>query len=119
MLPTVETCSCSYGAHTRAPSFRNHPLRLLRSRNSRTTSRSERRATRLLASLSPDQLHHALLPYVDHLFLAYERVVMPCHNMNCGDVVHRRLVTTLLLTVLRCDEYSIVVLEGKSSFSSV
>ncbi|KAK9909952.1 hypothetical protein WJX75_009980 [Coccomyxa subellipsoidea] len=37
-----------------------------------------------------------LSPVMDHLFLAYERVVMPCHNMNCGDVVHRSTLDPVL-----------------------
>lgn len=32
------------------------------------------------------QLSHA----AEHLPLAYERVVLPCSAMNCGDIIHRR-----------------------------
>ena len=56
----------------------------------RVSQRFRRRAAQVLAGLSPDQIQDLLAPLSDHLFLAYERVVMPCHNMNCGDVVHRR-----------------------------
>ena len=38
--------------------------------------------------LSPLADHFA--PLMDHLFLAYERVVFPCQSMNCGDAVYRR-----------------------------
>ena len=50
-----------------------------------------------MAGLSADQLQELAGPVMDHLFFAYERVVMPCHNMNCGDVVHRRCVTDRLV----------------------
>lgn len=70
------------------------------------TSQKQRRATRLLAALSPDQLQDMLSPVIDHLFLAYERVVMPCHNMNCGDVVHRRFVLDVFF---RSDAYTKVL----------
>jgi hypothetical protein len=43
-----------------------------------------------MAALSPDQLQDMMAPFMDHLFFAYERVVLPCQNMKCGDVVHRR-----------------------------
>ncbi len=82
----------------------------------RQSSRSKRRTHALLAAMCPDQVQDMLSPMMDHLFLAYERVVMPCHNMNCGDVVHRRLVTSPPKEVLlrsfsahvesRCDHHS-------------
>ena len=85
-------CSCSYGH-----SFSCHPLpafnRGTASHRGRVSQRSRRRVTKLLAGLSPDQLQDLLTPLSDSLFLAYERVVMPCHNMNCGDVVYRRWET--------------------------
>lgn len=93
MLPKVETCSCSYGAHGRQYTFAARPSPFARPSippRFRASSRSRRRANALLAAMSPDQLQDMLSPMMDHLFMAYERVVMPCHNMNCGDVVHRR-----------------------------
>ena len=87
-----QSCSCSpnvkaapLASRLLSPGFhRGRPVPV------RVSQKCRRRATRLLAGLSPDQLQDFLAPMSDHLFLAYERVVMPCHNMNCGDVVHRR-----------------------------
>lgn len=89
-----DTCSCSYVHYGRAQPV-SRPSLSTRFYGSGRSSwqfppKSKRKASRLLAALSPDQLHDMLSPAMDHLFLAYERVVMPCHNMNCGDVVHRR-----------------------------
>ena len=84
-------CSCSY-----AQSLTCQPLpafnRGTASHRGRVSLRSRRRVNKLLATagLSPDQLQDLLTPLSSSLFLAYERVVMPCHNMNCGDVVYRR-----------------------------
>ena len=38
-----------------------------------------------------DLLHTLAPALADHLVLAYERVVLPCSSINCGDVMHRRL----------------------------
>jgi len=98
-----ETCSCSYVHCGRAQLVSRPSLspRFCGSGRSswQVSPKSKRKASRLLAALSPDQLHDMLSPAMDHLFLAYERVVMPCHNMNCGDVVHRRFA---LIIDFRC-----------------
>ena len=84
-------CSCSYPA-----SALRGGERRLRGFQGRSVlpgwhRRENRRKLRALAG--PDHWH-ALAgfagPLMDHLFLAYERVVYPCQNMNCGDVVYRR-----------------------------
>ena len=51
------------------------------------------------ALADPAQLLHGLAGLApalgDTLVLAYERVVLPCHNMGCGDIVHRRWARAL------------------------
>jgi hypothetical protein len=43
------------------------------------------------ASAADAGANAALLPALDRwAVLAYERVVMPCHNMGCGDITYRR-----------------------------
>lgn len=55
-----------------------------------------------VAALPADQLEHLhslhpfLSSFVDHMFLAYERVVLPCHNLGCGDVVHKSTLDPVL-----------------------
>ena len=93
------TCSCSYAT----PISRNSLSRRFLDPATfptvpKNARKARRRATKLLAGLSPEQLQELVSPALDHIFFAYERVVMPCHNMNCGDVVHRRWAS--LITVV-------------------
>lgn len=50
-------------------------------------------AEALSATASTSAPAHAAASSFSHLaVLAYERVVMPCHNMGCGDITYRRCV---------------------------
>ena len=95
------SCSCSYATPISSEiSFRRYFDGVRLPRTLKNARKARQRATKLLAGLSPDHLQELVSPAMDHLFFAYERVVMPCHNMNCGDVVHRRwasLITWLSL----------------------
>lgn len=93
-------CSCSY------PSSPVRPFKELRGLQRGRglpgwRRRENRRVLRAWALAGPEHLHgladlagpfmdHVTGPLMDHLFLAYERVVYPCQNMNCGDVLYRR-----------------------------
>ena len=69
------------------PSRRNHasPPSLRRLRRSRSSV-----AVPPSAALPPDALSSLGGLAVHASVLAYERVVLPCQNMGCGDAVYRR-----------------------------
>ena len=92
-------CSCSY------PDFgiKQKAQRPIKGLGPRLAIRGwQRRETRrsLRALAGPDLWHGVLGPLSDHLFLAYERVVYPCQNMNCGDVVYRRSDIRILKDII-------------------
>ena len=105
------SCSCSYATPVSSKvSLRRYPDGVRLPRTLKNVRKARQRAAKLLAGLAPDHLQELVSPAMDHLFFAYERVVMPCHNMNCGDVVHRRWaspITWLSFVHRKCVQGSI------------
>eukprot|EP00884_Botryococcus_braunii_P013258 jgi/Botrbrau1/21933/Bobra.0249s0056.1 len=94
MRGSSSCCACSSGrlGPSLSASLRPVPLRYRQS----YARVNRRRLSKCMAALSPDQLQDLMAPLMDHLFFAYERVVLPCQNMKCGDVIHRSTLDPVL-----------------------
>ncbi len=90
-----QTTSTSYAKATPRSTGRSHGAggfaqpRHLISLLARGAHRSSRTA-HIMSALPPDQLHDIIQHVSGSMSLAYEAVVLPCHNMSCGDITYRR-----------------------------
>lgn len=86
----ISPCSCSYvpAGHSGSACSAGFSGRSLPVQTPKRCRRARPLATAALHA--PEHLQDLLPPLMDHLFMAYERVTLPCHTMGCGDYVHRR-----------------------------
>ena len=86
----ISPCSCSYvpAGHSGSACSAGFSGRSLPVQTPKRCRRARALATAALHA--PEHLQDLLPPLMDHLFMAYERVTLPCHTMGCGDYVHRR-----------------------------
>lgn len=92
----ISPCSCSYvpAGHSGSACSAGFSGRSLPVQTQKRCRRARPLATAALHA--PEHLQDLLPPLMDHLFMAYERVTLPCHTMGCGDYVHRRCAAAFL-----------------------